>query len=198
MVEPRRRLIVGMSGASGVIYGIRALEALHDLDVETHLVVSKAAAMTVAYETNYQLKQVKALADVVHPLDDIGASIASGSFHTLGMIIAPCSMKTVAEIATGISSNLLSRAADVVLKERKRLVLLARESPLHAGHLKNMLAVTELGGIIAPPMPAFYAQPQSLDDLVAHTVGRLLDLFDLDTGRIKRWREGDTQADAAE
>ncbi|MDI9819526.1 MULTISPECIES: UbiX family flavin prenyltransferase [unclassified Legionella] len=182
-----RRLIVGISGASGIIYGIRLLQVLKNLAVETHLVVSKAAQLTRAYETGLGLDELKALADNYHPCHDIGASIASGSYKTMGMIIAPCSMKTLGEIAHGITGNLLTRAADVVLKERRRLVLMPREAPLHLGHLQNMTAVTQMGGIIFPPVPAFYNQPQTIDDLINDNVGRVLDLFDIDSGLVKRW-----------
>lgn len=185
----RPRLIVGMSGASGVVYGVRMLEMLRGLDVETHLVMSRAAEMTLAYETDWKPAAVKELASVVHPIGNIGASISSGSFRTMGMVIAPCSMKTLAEIATGSSTTLLTRAADVVLKERRRLVLMARETPLHGVHLRNMLTVTDLGGIVAPPVPAFYSRPKTLDEMIDHSVGRVLDLFDLDTGRLRRWGE---------
>jgi 4-hydroxy-3-polyprenylbenzoate decarboxylase len=183
----QRRLVVGISGASGVIYGIRLLEALKGSGIESHVVLSRAAEMTIAYETSYAIKDVKALAHTVYPVADIGAAISSGSFQTLGMAILPCSMKTLAEVATGVTATLLSRAADVTLKERRRLVLVPRETPLHLGHLRNMTAVTEMGAIVAPPMPGFYAMPQSLDDLVNHTVGRVLDLFGLDSGLVKRW-----------
>jgi 4-hydroxy-3-polyprenylbenzoate decarboxylase len=182
-----QRLIVGISGASGFVYGVRLLEALRDLGVETHLVVSKAAQLTMAHETDSKLAEVVALAARHHRNDDLAACISSGSYRTLGMIVAPCSMRTLAEIAAGTSSTLLTRAADVVLKERKRLVLLARETPLHLGHLRNMVAVTEMGAIVAPPVPAFYAKPRSLDDMVDHTIGRVLDLFGLDSGRVRRW-----------
>lgn len=182
-----RRLVVGITGASGVIYGIRLLEALKSSGIESHLILSRAAEMTIAYETSYAIKDVKALAHTVYPVGDIGAAVSSGSFQTLGMAILPCSMKTLAEIATGVTPTLLSRAADVTLKERRRLVLVPRETPLHLGHLRNMTAATEMGAIIAPPMPGFYAQPQSLDDLINHTVGRVLDLFGLDAGLVKRW-----------
>lgn len=183
----RPRIILGISGASGVIYGIRMLQALRQAGVETHLVLTKAAELTIAYETGLNAKAVRAMADVAHPIGDVGASIASGSFRTLGMIIAPCSMKSLAEIAAGISSNLLTRAADVVLKERRRLVLLPRETPLHLGHLRAMVAATEIGAIIAPPMPAFYGRPKTIDDLVNHAVGRTLDLFGLDANLAHRW-----------
>lgn len=183
----QRRLVVGISGASGVIYGIRLLEALKAGGIESHLVLSRAAEMTVAYETERSIKDVKALAHTVYAIGDIGAAISSGSFQTLGMAIVPCSMKSLAEIATGVTATLLSRAADVTLKERRRLVLVPRETPLHLGHLRNMTAVTEMGAIVAPPMPAFYAMPKTLDDMVDHTVGRVLDLFGLDSGLVKRW-----------
>jgi 4-hydroxy-3-polyprenylbenzoate decarboxylase len=159
------------------------------MPIETHLVVSKAGQLTRAYETTISLAELKSLADFYHPCTDIAASIASGSFKTLGMIIAPCSMKTLGEIAHGISSNLLTRAADVVLKERRRLVLMPRESPLHLTHLNNMLSITQMGGIICPPVPAFYNKPKTIDDLVDDTVGRVLDLFDLESGLVKRWGE---------
>lgn len=188
MTHPR--LIIGISGSSGIIYGIRLLEALRALSIETHLVVSKAGHLTRAYETHLSATQLTDLATVYHRYHDIAAPIASGSFKTLGMIIAPCSMKTVGEIASGVTCNLLSRAADVVLKERRRLVLLPRETPLHAGHLQNMLHITQMGGIICPPVPAFYNQPQTIMDLVDDTVGRVLDLFDIDNQLVRRWGEG--------
>jgi len=181
------RLIVGITGASGIIYGIRLLEVLKTLPIETHLVVTKAGQLTRSYETDLSLPQLKALADVYHANTNIAASIASGSFKTLGMIIAPCSMNSLAEIAHGVSNQLLTRAADVVLKERRRLVLVPREAPLHLGHLKNMMVVTEMGGIIYPPVPAFYQQPKSLDDMINETVGRVLDLFDLEHDLSNPW-----------
>src|SRR5882724_4813892 len=181
------RILVGISGASGVIYGIRLLELLQPTVIETHLVMSRTAEQTLAYETDRKLKEVKALADHVHAPDDLAAAISSGSFQAMGMIVAPCSVKTLAEIATGVTTTLISRAADVTLKERRRLVLMVRETPLHAGHLKNMLAATEIGAIIAPPVPAMYARPQSLEEMVDHSLGRVLDLFGIDTGRILRW-----------
>jgi len=187
--QHKPRLLVGISGASGVIYGIRLLELLRPTVIETHLVMSRTAEQTLAYETDRKLKEVKALADQVHAPDDLAASISSGSFQTMGMIVAPCSVKTLAEIATGVTTTLISRAADVTLKERRRLVLMVRETPLHAGHLKNMLAATEIGAIIAPPVPAMYARPQSLEEMVDHSLGRVLDLFGIDTGRILRWGE---------
>jgi 4-hydroxy-3-polyprenylbenzoate decarboxylase len=185
----RDRLIVGMSGSSGIIYGVRLLEALRELPVASHLIMTKPAEMTLGHELNRKASEIRALADVHYAINDVGAAPASGSFPTLGMIVAPCSMKTLAEIATGVTANLLTRAADVTLKERRRLVLVTRETPLHAVHLRNMLTVTELGGIIAPPVPAFYAAPQSLDEMIDHTVGRLLDLFGMESGRVRRWGE---------
>lgn len=184
-----RRLIVGISGASGVIYGIRLLEILRGLGIESHLVLSKAAEMTIAYETERRVADVKALADTVHDPRDVGAAISSGSFRTMGMVVAPCSIRSLSEIAYGNTTGLLSRAADVVLKERRRLVLMVRETPLHLGHLRAMTQAAEAGAIIAPPVPAFYARPDSLADLVDHTVGRVLDLFDIDSGGVKRWGE---------
>jgi 4-hydroxy-3-polyprenylbenzoate decarboxylase len=184
-----RRIIIGISGASGVIYGVRLLDALRTLGVETHLVASKSALVTLAYETDLKWSDVKKRATKVYANDDVTAAIASGSFRTEGMIIAPCSMKTLGEIASGACQTLITRASDVVLKERRRLVLVPRETPLHLGHLRNMTAVTEYGGVIAPPVPAFYANPKSIDDIVDHGVGRLLDLFGLDTGAVKRGGE---------
>jgi len=186
--RPPNRLIVGISGASGVIYGVRLLQALKPLPVETHLVMTRTAEVTLAHETKMKVSDVRRLADVAYPIGDLAAAISSGSFQTIGMIVAPCSMRSLGEIAHGISSNLLTRAADVVLKERRRLVLVARETPLHTIHLRNLVTVSELGAIVAPAMPAFYNKPKTLDDVIDHTVGRLLDLFGLDTGKIKRWR----------
>ena len=183
------RVVVGVSGASGVVYGIRLLEALGTIGAERHLVLSKAAAMTIAYETDRTVADVKALAEHVHDNADVGAGPASGSFRSLGMIIAPCSMRTLAEIAQGLATSLLTRAADVALKERRRLILAPRETPLHLGHLRNMALATEIGALIAPPMPAFYARPATLDDLVDHQVGRWLDLLGLDNELVRRWRE---------
>ncbi len=184
-----RRLIVGISGASGVIYGVRLLETLKSMDVETHLVVSKAAEVTLAYETDMKVAALHALADISHPEADIAAAISSGSFKTLGMVIAPCSIRSMSEIASGVTSSLLTRAADVVLKERRRLVLMVRETPLHTGHLRSMTALSEMGAIIAPPLPGFYALPETVDDIIDHSVGRVLDLFSLDTGKVRRWGE---------
>ena len=182
-----KRLIVAITGASGTIYGIRILEALREIGVESRLVMSDSAKLTMSAETNYKPAQVEALADVVHSAKNVGASISSGSFKSLGMVIAPCSIRTLSEIATGVTSSLVSRAADVVLKERRRLVLMVRETPLHAGHLRSMSQVTECGAIIMPPVPAFYAMPKSLDEMVNHTVGRCLDLFELDNQLVTRW-----------
>jgi 4-hydroxy-3-polyprenylbenzoate decarboxylase len=186
MSEPKR-LVIGISGASGVIYGVRLLEALKPLPVETHLVMTRTAEVTLAHETTLKVAAVRKLADVAHGVDDLAAAVSSGSFRTLGMIVAPCSMRSLGEIATGISSNLLTRAADVVLKERRKLVLLVRETPLHAIHLRNMATLADMGAIIAPPVPAFYNRPKTLEDVIDHTVGRVLDLFGLDTGKVKRW-----------
>jgi len=183
----RPRLIVGITGASGAIYGVRLLELLKGSGIETQLVISKAAKITIAYETNLKISEIESLATVVHPIDDIGAACSSGSFRTLGVIIAPCSIKTMSEIAVGMTSNLISRAADVALKERRRVVLLLRETPLHLGHIRSMAAVTEAGAIVYPPVPAFYSRPQSLEEMVDHTLGRVLDLFDLEIGAVKRW-----------
>jgi 4-hydroxy-3-polyprenylbenzoate decarboxylase len=187
---PPRRLTVGISGASGIVYGIRTLELLRETDVETHLVMSRSAEMTLAYETDLKVKDVRALAKVNHPNTDIGASISSGSFQTMGMVVAPCSIKTMSEIATGVTGSLLSRAADVVLKERRRLVLAVRETPLHGGHLRTMTELADMGAIIAPIVPAFYNRPKTIDDIVNHTVGRLLDLFGLDLPVVTRWEGG--------
>ena len=182
------RIIVAMSGASGVIYGIRLLQALKEApDVETHLVLSDSAQINIAVETDWSVSGVKELADHVHSNKDIGASIASGSFKTAGMIVSPCAMKTLSAIANSYADSLIVRAADVILKERRRLVLVPRETPLHTGHCELMLKASQIGAILAPPMPAHYIKPQSIDDLVNHHVGRLLDLFDLDTDLVKRW-----------
>ncbi|RZM32358.1 MAG: UbiX family flavin prenyltransferase [Sphingomonas sp.] len=181
-------LIIGISGASGVIYGIRMLEILRELAIETHLVLSRSGEITIAHETDRKIADVKALAAHVHAQQDIAASISSGSFRTRGMVVAPCSMRSMSEIASGVTSGLLTRAADVVLKERRRLVLMVRETPLHTGHLRTMTQLSEIGAIVAPPVPAFYARPQSLDDMVDHTIGRVLDLFDIDAGLVNRWK----------
>lgn len=182
-----KRLIVGVSGASGAIYGIRLLELLKGAGIETHLIVSRVARMTIAYETDKSVADLEALATVTYPEQDLSAACSSGSFKTLGMIIAPCSIKTMGEVAAGTTSNLVSRAADVCLKERRRLVLMLRETPLHLGHIRSMAAVTEAGAIIYPPVPAFYARPQSIEDMIDHTLGRVLDLFDIDLGTVRRW-----------
>ncbi|ANC91496.1 UbiX family flavin prenyltransferase [Azospirillum humicireducens] len=186
---PPPRLVVGISGASGVIYGIRMLQTLRRIGVESHLVVSRSAEVTLAHETAMKVAELRALADVSYSAADIGAAISSGSFRTLGMVVAPCSVRTMSEIASGVTSTLLTRAADVALKERRRLVLMVRETPLHLGHLRTMTALAEMGAVIAPPVPAFYAQPESIDDLVNHSVGRVLDLFGLDSGTLRRWGE---------
>jgi len=191
------RLIVGISGASGVIFGARLLELLRPLPVETHLVISRAAEVTLALETDLKPAAVRSRADVVHAIGDLAAPISSGSFKTMGMIVAPCSIRSMAEIATGATTTLLTRAADVVLKERRRLVLLVRETPLHTGHLRTMTALSEIGAVIAPPVPAFYAKPQTLAEMIDHTLGRMLDLFGLETGTVRRWGEspaGDERA----
>jgi len=186
-LSERPRLVVGISGASGVVYGLRTLDACRDLGVEAHLVLSKAATLALAQETNLSPADVNEKADVVHKVSDIGAAIASGSFRTLGMIIAPCSVRTMSEIATGVTSSLLSRAADVVLKERRPLVLMVRETPLHLGHLRTLVKLAEMGAVIAPPLPAFYAQPATLEAMVDQSVGRALDLFGLSWSPVKRW-----------
>ena len=186
-----QRIVVGISGASGVIYGIRLLQILRELPVETHLVISKSAEITLAYETEFKVAQVKALAHHCHNIGDMAAPLSSGSFKTLGMVVAPCSVRSVAEMASGVTTSLLTRAADVILKERRRLVLMVRETPLHLGHLRNLAALTEMGAIIAPPVPAFYNRPKTLEDVINHNLGRVLDLFGLDTGKVKRWGEED-------
>lgn len=188
-MSERGRIIVGISGASGVIYGIRALQALRELGVETHLVASKAAEMTLGYETGYTPATLRALADHAYKPSDIGASIASGSFRNMGMLVAPCSVRSMSEIATGVTSGLIARAADVTLKERRRLVLMVRETPFHLGHLRTMTALTEMGAVIHPPLPAFYTNPETIDDLVNQSVGRALDMFGLDWTPTRRWGE---------
>jgi 4-hydroxy-3-polyprenylbenzoate decarboxylase len=187
MSKQKRRLVVAITGASGAIYGVRLLRLLQNSGIETHLVMSRSAKITLTQETDTSVAEVSALAGVVHQVDNIGASIASGSFRTMGMVIAPCSMRSLAEIATGATSSLITRAADVVLKERRRLVLLVREAPLHLGHLRSMAAATKIGAIIYPPVPAFYARPTSLEQMVDHTLGRVLDLFDIENDAISRW-----------
>lgn len=186
---PPQRLIVGISGASGVIYGIRALEILRQTGIETHLVMSPAAELTMSYETDIKPKAVREMATVFHPIGDVGASISSGSYKTMGMLILPCSIHTMSEIAYGVTDNLLSRAADVVLKERRRLVLAMRETPLHGGHLRTMAQLSDIGAIVAPIVPAFYTRPKTIEDIVDHSVGRLLDLFGIDLGTLHRWKE---------
>ncbi len=190
------RIIVGISGASGFQYGMKALELLKPMDVEVHLVISKGAQLTRAMETDVPPGAAEALADVVHTPQNLGAAISSGSFQTLGMLVAPCSMSSLGAIAHGITENLLTRAADVVLKERRRLVLMVRETPLHLGHLRNMTAVTEMGGIIFPPVPALYQKPASVDAIVTHSVARALDLFGLPVAGMLRW--GETPAEPPE
>ena len=181
------RMIVGITGASGAVYGLRCLKALRTAGVETHLIVSRAGEMTLRLECGMGLRDLEAHCDHLHPVGNVGASIASGSFRTRGMIIAPCSIRTLSEIASGVTTSLMTRAADVVLKERRRLVLMVRESPLHVGHLRSMTTVAEMGAIISPPVPAFYTQPGSIDDIVDHSVGRVLDLFDI-TVPMRRWQ----------
>lgn len=181
------RLVVGISGASGAVYGVRTLDALRELGVESHLVVSRAALLTLSQETDLAPDDLLGRADVTHRLNDVGASIASGSFRTLGMIVAPCSVRTMGEIATGVTSTLLTRAADVALKERRPLVLMVRETPFHLGHLRTMTALAEMGATIAPPLPAFYARPTSIADMVDQSVGRALDVFGLDWSAVRRW-----------
>ena len=186
-VTAPQRLIVAITGATGAIYGIRLLEMLRDAPVETHLIVSPWGRRTLLHETAFSVDQVQRLADVNYLPNDQGAAISSGSFLTMGMAVVPCSMRTLAAIAHGLGDNLVHRAADVVLKERRKLVLLARETPMHVIHLRNMTTLAEMGAIIAPPVPAFYNKPKTLDDVIDHTIGRVLDLFDLDTGKVKRW-----------
>ncbi len=184
--EPRR-LIVGISGATGIAYGIRLLQALRDTDVESHLVITRPGLMTLDYETDLTRDDLYALADTVYPASDVGAAISSGSMITLGMIVAPCAVKSAAEIASGATQTLLTRAADVTLKERRRLVLMVRESPLHTGHLRTLTEASEIGAIIMPPMPAFYPRPETIDDMIDHTVGRALDLFGIEHDLLQRW-----------
>jgi 4-hydroxy-3-polyprenylbenzoate decarboxylase len=184
-----KRLVIGMSGSSGVIYGIRMLEALaQDPEVETHLILSQAAKMNIGIETQWSVADVEALVDEVHSNKNIGASIASGSYKTAGMIVVPCSMKTLSGIANSYAENLIIRAADVMLKERRQLVIVPRESPLHTGHCELMLKASQIGAIICPPSPAFYTSPKTVDDIINHTVARVLDLFDIETDNLKRWQ----------
>ncbi len=190
MTKPETpRLVVGISGASGVVYGLRVLDACRELGVESHLVMSRSSVLTLTQETELSVADLQAHADIVHKVGDVGASIASGSFRTLGMIVAPCSVRTMSEIATGVTASLMTRAADVVLKERRPLVLMVRETPLHLGHLRTMVRLTEMGAIIAPPLPAFYAKPKDLAEMVDQSVGRALDLFGLTWRPVKRWGE---------
>jgi 4-hydroxy-3-polyprenylbenzoate decarboxylase len=184
----KQRIIVGISGASGIIYGVRMLEALRAAGLETHLVMTRSAQLTLGHELPLKPAEIFALADVNHKVDNLAAAISSGSFATIGMIVSPCSIRSLSEIATGVTSNLLTRAADVVLKERRRLVLMVRETPLHLGHLRSMTQVTEMGAIVMPPVPAFYSMPQTIDDIVNHSVGRALDLFGIDSDLVKRWQ----------
>lgn len=188
-IADKPRLIVGISGASGVAYGLRALDACRELGVESHLVMSRSSVLTLAQETDLSVADVQARADVAHKAGDVGASIASGSFPTLGMIVAPCSIRTMSEIASGVTASLLTRAADVTLKERRNLVLMVRETPLHLGHLRTMVKLTEMGAVIAPPLPAFYAKPLTMDEMIDQSVGRVLDLFGLSWRSVKRWGE---------
>jgi flavin prenyltransferase len=185
----KKRIIVGISGASGVIYGIRLLELLRFTDIETHLIMSNSAEITLAYESDLKVADVKNLADVAHNVKDIAACLSSGSYRTLGMIIAPCSIRTMSEISSGVTSSLLTRSADVILKERRKLVLMVRETPLHTGHLRTMTNLSELGAIIAPPVPAFYAKPENLNEMVDYSLGRILDLFDIELPGMNRWDE---------
>ena len=189
--EPRR-IVVGISGASGAVYGVRMLEALRQAGVETHLVMSRSAEITLAHETDWKVSEVRALAGRWYRQDDIGAGIASGSFRAIGMVVAPCSVRSMSEIATGVTSGLLTRAADVALKERRRLVLMVRETPLHLGHLRTMAQLAEMGAVVAPPLPAFYPRPKSLQEVIDHSVGRVLDLFGIDNDLAHRWKDGDS------
>ncbi len=189
MSDTKRRIIVGISGATGIVYGARALEILRSLGIETHLVISRSGELSRAYESALSRKDLEGLADVVHPINDVGAPISSGSFATMGMLIAPCSVRSLAEIASGVTSSLLTRAADVVLKERRRLVLMVREAPLNLIHIRNMATVTEAGGVIFPPVPAFYFRPTTIEELVDHSVGRALDLFGFKVETFPRWNE---------
>jgi 4-hydroxy-3-polyprenylbenzoate decarboxylase len=183
----KRRIVIGISGASGFQYGLKALELLRPMGLETHLVISRGAELTRTLETDISREEVLAMADVVHNIANLGASISSGSFESLGMLIAPCSMRSLAAIAHNLSDNLLTRAADVTLKERRRLVLMVRETPLNLGHIRNMAAVTEMGGIVFPPVPALYQRPTTLDEVITHSVGRALDLFGLHVPKMPRW-----------
>jgi 4-hydroxy-3-polyprenylbenzoate decarboxylase len=188
-MEKRQHLIIGISGASGVIYGVRLLQLLRALPVESHLIMTRTAEVALAHETDFKVAEVQALADHFHSVTDLAAPVSSGSFRTAGMVVAPCSVRSMSEIATGVTSSLLTRAADVVLKEQRRLVLMVRETPLHLGHLRTMASLAEMGAVIAPPVPAFYGRPDSLAAVIDHSLGRVLDLFDLDTGSVRRWGE---------
>lgn len=191
MTDNSKPIVIGITGASGVIYGIRALELLHRLSIPTHLVMSKAAELTMSFEVDRKPREIRELASQAHPAGDVAAAISSGSFQTRGMLILPCSVRTMSEIASGVTSSLMSRAADVVLKEQRSLVLGIRETPLHLGHLRTMTTLAEIGAVVAPIVPAFYSRPETLDDVIDHTVGRLLDLFDIDAGAVRRWRSED-------
>jgi len=183
-----KNIIIGISGASGAIYGIRLLEVLKTIQgINTHLIISKSAGLTIKSEVNYSISDIQVLADYNYPIGDVGACISSGSFKTDGMIIAPCSIKTMSEIAAGTTTSLMSRAADVILKEKRKLVLMVRETPLHSGHLNNMAKLSDMGAYIYPPVPAFYSKPQTIDDMVNHTIGRVLDIFDIEASLVKRW-----------
>ncbi|WP_419903846.1 UbiX family flavin prenyltransferase [Kiloniella sp.] len=183
------RIIIGISGASGITYGIRLLQLLKTLPIETHLIMSKSAEITMAYESDLKVSDVKKLADVNHNINDIAACLSSGSYKTRGMIIAPCSIRSMSEISTGVTSSLLTRAADVILKERRKLILMVRETPLHTGHLRTLVNLSEIGAIIAPPVPAFYAKPDSLEEMVDYTLGRVLDMLDIEIDGMNRWDE---------
>jgi 4-hydroxy-3-polyprenylbenzoate decarboxylase len=189
-----QRLVVGISGASGVVYGVRLLRLLRGLPVESHLVMTRTAEVTLAHETDLKVAEVQALAHRCHAVGDLAAPLSSGSFRTMGMVVAPCSVRTMSEIASGVTASLLTRAADVTLKERRRLVLMVRETPLHLGHLRTMAALAEMGAVIAPPVPAFYARPESLETMIDHSLARVLDLFGLDAGGLRRWGEGESAA----
>jgi flavin prenyltransferase len=195
--QPKARLIIGMSGASGAIYGVRLLQKLQGTGIETHLIMSRNAQVTLAHETDLKVAEVEKLATVVHSNTDLGAACSSGSFRTLGVIVAPCSIKTMAEIATGATAGLIARSADVALKERRRVVLMLRETPLHLGHIRSMAAVTEAGAIVYPPVPAFYPRPKTLDEMIDYTIGRVLDLFDIDLGVAGRWTGARTRPERA-
>lgn len=189
MTSSSRRMVVGISGASGAVYGVRLLETLRKVDVETHLVISRSGKRTIAEETNLKLEDVRSLAHVYYPSDDIGAAISSGSFRTMGMVVAPCSIRSLSEIAYGNTTSLLTRSVDVALKERRKVVLMVRETPLRIAHLKAMQLAAEDGALIMPPVPAFYTRPESLDEIIDHTVGRVLDYFDIETDLVRRWGE---------